>query len=183
MLDDLVAVVVSEEVVLEPAPLADFLQEVRQGVRRGVFPEQGVLNAGGSAVGDDVVHRPACFLQIGLGFPVLLLAGQLLLPPGAVVYPEQRALGVQSLELLLEQGVVRLQNAVPDIVAAGSAHGEDALPAQLKHLAPFQHKHRWADGPHRSAAPLLQRVGTQGIIVFMIAGDECRGKGPPFQEV
>ena len=184
MLEHQIAVALSEEVILEPTLPADFFQEICQSVRRGELPEQGILDDGGGAVGDDVVHCPACLLQIGPGLPVLRLAGQLLLPPGSVVYPKRRPLGVQCLEPLQEeQRVIGFQDAVPDIVAAGAAHGEDAFPAQLKYLAPFQQEHRWADAPHLPTMPFLRRIGAQSIVVLMVTGHEGRSKRPLFQEI
>lgn len=80
--------IMSEEVILELAPLADLLQKVCEGIWLGQRPQQVVLDAGGSAVGEDVVHRPPSLVQAGPGLGVLRLAGQLLPPPGAVVDPE-----------------------------------------------------------------------------------------------
>lgn len=47
-----------------------------------------------------------------------------------VVYSVHRPAGVQPLAFLLEQGIVRFQDAVLDIVTAGPAHGEEG-PALL----------------------------------------------------
>ena len=96
--------------------------------------EQIVLDAGECAVRNDVVHLPACMFQIPSRFLVLLWAGQLLFPPGSVLDPEGRPSCVEPFELLEELGSIRIQDAVLDIVAAGSAHGEDPFSAHVKYL-------------------------------------------------
>ena len=139
--DDLIFMVVSEEMILEPAPLADSLQEVGEGIRFGQRPQQVVLDAGGSAVGEEVVHRPPDLVQAGPGLGILHFVGQLLPPPGAVVDPESCALGVELLEPPQEVRRVRLQDAVLDVVAAGAAHHKEHPPAQIEHLPTLQHQH------------------------------------------
>ena len=133
--------IVAKEVILEPAPLADLLQKVSEGIWFGQRPQEVVLDAGGTAVGEDVVHRPPSLVQAGPGPGVLRLAGQLLPPPGAVVDPESCALGVELLEPPQEVRRVRLQDAVLDIVAAGAAHRKEHPPAQIEHLPTLQHQH------------------------------------------
>ena len=91
LLDNPVHVVMPEEVVFELAPLGNFLQEICQGVCLIKSAAQFILHRGGAAVGDDAVHLPACSVQAGPGGLVLLLAGQLLFPPGQVVHPVHRA--------------------------------------------------------------------------------------------
>ena len=132
---------------------------------------------------DDIVHRPAYFLQVGPGGLVLLLAGQFLLPPGAVVHPVHRPAGVQPPAFLLEQRIVRLQDAVLDVVAAGPAHGEEALALDVVDLTPHQVDHRGADTLHPATVPVLNRELGQHIEVLMIAGYEQGGKGLCLQPV
>ena len=175
--------VVSEEVILELAPLADLLQKVCEGIWLGQRPQEIVLDAGGTAVGEEVVHRPPGPVEVGPGLGILRLAGQLLPPPGAVVDPEGRALGVEPLEPPQEVRRVRLQNAVLDVVAAGTAHSEECPAPQVEHLPTLQHQHRGADRSHPAAVPLRLGVGSQGVIVFMVAGHEGRGEWPGVQEV
>ena len=59
--------VVSEEVILELAPLADLLQKVCEGIWLGQRPQEIVLDAGGTAVGEEVVHRPPGPVEVGPG--------------------------------------------------------------------------------------------------------------------
>ena len=49
-----------------------------------------------------------------------------------VVYSVHRPAGVQPLAFLLEQGIVRFQDAVLDIVTAGPAHGEEGQAAIMR---------------------------------------------------
>lgn len=113
---------------------------------------------------DDVVHLPSYAFQIPSRFLVFLRAGQLLFPPGSVVDPEGRPSCVEPLELLKKLGIVRLQDAVLDIVAAGSAHGEDPFSAHVKHLPALQQEHRGPNAADLPAVPVLQWVCPQGII-------------------
>ena len=161
--------IVPEEVVPEPAPLPHLLQKVRQFVWPGPHSQQFILDTGRRAVGHDVVHIPAGLVQILSGLQVLLPAGQFLFPPGPVIDPESRPPCVEQLELLEELGIVRLQDAVLDIVAAGPAHGEDPLSVYFKHLAAFQQEYRGADPANLPTLPLLQWIGPQGVVVFMVA--------------
>lgn len=133
--------IVAKEVILEPAPLADLLQKVSEGIWFGQWSQQIVLDAGGTAVGEDVVHHPPGPVEIGPGLGILRFIGQLLPPPGAVVDPESCALGVELLEPPQEVRRVRLQDAVLDIVAAGAAHRKEHPPAQIEHLPTLQHQH------------------------------------------
>ena len=67
-----VAVVVSKQPVVVLCPVFDLLEEVRQVVRRVVLGElEG--DAGGGAVGEDVVQRPAVGIQASSGLRIFLL--------------------------------------------------------------------------------------------------------------
>lgn len=175
--------VMPEEPVSEPAPLPDLIQKFCEGIRGGAASQQFLLDAGGGAVGDDVVHTPSRPLQIGPGLLIFLRCGQSLLPPGAVVHPKGRTLGLEALELLLKQWVIRFPNAVLDIMAVRSPHGEHALASKVKYLAPLQQEHGGLDAADRSAVSLLQRIDTQGIVILMVAGHEQGGERPSLQEV
>ena len=101
----------------------------------------------------------------------------------AVVVSEEVISEPAPLELLKKLGIVRLQDAVLDIVAAGSAHGEDSFSAHVKHLPALQQEHRGPNAADLPAVPVLQWVCPQGVIVFVVPRDEEGGKGPALQEV
>ena len=69
-----------EEVVFELTPPGNFVKEICQGVSLIKSAAEFILHRSGAAVGDDVVHLPACSVQVGSGGLVLILAGQFLLP-------------------------------------------------------------------------------------------------------
>ena len=75
-----VVVVVAEQPVVICCSFPHLLQEVREPICLVVSaPREG--DAGGSAVGDDVVHLPVVSLQILQGFDVFLIRGKFLPPP------------------------------------------------------------------------------------------------------
>ena len=73
-INDFVVMVVPEQLVVVLCPVFDLLEEVRQVIRHIV---SGKLegNAGGCAVGEDVVHRPAVGVQVSSGLCIFLLRG------------------------------------------------------------------------------------------------------------
>ena len=178
-----VFVVVSEKPVLESASLSNLIEKVCQGIPLEQPAAECVLNATGAAVGDDVIYIPPCLIQrFPCGF-VFILAGQFLFPPRPVVDTEQRACGVELLQLSLIVRIIRFQNAVPDIVAAGAAHGKYPLSADVIKLAPHQMQDAGAYGLYQAAVPLADWIVAEQIIVFMVSADEQRGKGPGLQPV
>ena len=178
-----VFVVVSEKPVLESASLSNLIEKVCQGIPLEQPTAECVLNATGAAVGDDVVHVPTCFVQCFSCGPVFVLAGQLLFPPGAVIDSVESACGVELPQLSLIVRIIRFQNAVPDIVAAGAAHGKYPLSADVIKLAPHQMQDAGAYGLYQAAVPLADWIVAEQIIVFMVSADEQRGKGPGLQPV
>lgn len=134
-------------------------------------------------MGDDVVHLPPRLVEVLPRFQILFWAGQLLPPPGSVVDPEWCSSGFQRVEFQEKQGIVRFQDATLDIVAAGPSHGENPFPIKVKHLPTLQQEYRGADAANFSAVPILQRIGPQGVIVFVVPCHEQGGKGPALQEV
>lgn len=100
-----------------------------------------------------------------------------------MVDAEQRACGVELPQRSLIVRVIRFQNAVPNIVAAGAARDEDALSADLIELPPHQMKDTGTDRLHLSAVPFAHRVVPQKVIVFVIAVHKQGGKGPVRQPV
>jgi hypothetical protein len=134
-------------------------------------------------MGNDVIYIPPCLIQrFPCGF-VFILAGQFLFPPRPVVDAEQRACGVELPQLSLIVRIIRFQNAVPDIVAAGAAHGKYPLSADVIKLAPHQMQDAGAYGLYQAAVPLADWIVAEQIIVFMVSADEQRGKGPGLQPV
>ena len=64
--------VVAKQPVVVLSPVFDLLEEVRQVVRH-IVPGELEGNAGGGAVGEDVVHRPAAGIQVPSGLCIFLL--------------------------------------------------------------------------------------------------------------
>ena len=167
-----VFVVVSEKPVLESASLSNLIEKVCQGIPLEQPAAECVLNAAGAAVGDDVVHVPTCFVQCFSCGPVFVLAGQFLFPPGAVVDSVESPCGVELPELSLVVRIVWFQNAIPNVVTAGPAHGKDFLSTDLVELTAHQVQDAGADRLHQSAVPLTCRVVAEHIIVFVVPADE-----------
>ena len=67
-----VVVVVTEQPVVVLGPVLDPLEEVRQVIRH-VVPGELEGDAGGGAVGEDVVHRPVVGVQVSSGLCIFLL--------------------------------------------------------------------------------------------------------------
>ena len=177
-----VAMIMAEQPVVIFRSFFDLLQEIREPVRL-VVAASHEGDAGGSAVGDDVVHVPTCFVQCFSCGPVFVLAGQLLFPPGAVIDSVESACGVELPQLSLIVRIIRFQNAVPDNVAAGAAQGKYPLSADVIKLAPHQMQDAGAYGLYQAAVPLADWIVAEQIIVFMVSADEQRGKGPGLQPV
>ena len=178
-----VFVVVSEKPVLESASLSNLIEKVCQGIPLEQPAAECVLNAAGAAVGDDVVHVPTCFVQCFSCGPVFVLAGQFLFPPGAVIDSVESTCVVELPKLSLIVWIVRLQNAVPNVVTAGPAHGKDFLPADLVELTAHQVQDAGTDRLHQTAMPLTCWVTSEQIIVFVIPIDEQGGECPVLQPV
>ena len=175
--------VVSEKPVLESASLSNLIEKVCQGIPLEQPAAECVLNAAGAAVGYDVVHITTSLVQRCPCGSVFIFAGQFLFPPRPVVDAEQRACGVELPQLSLIVRIIRFQNAVPDIVAAGAAHGKYPLSADVIKLAPHQMQDAGAYGLYQAAVPLADWIVAEQIIVFMVSADEQRGKGPGLQPV
>lgn len=170
--------VVSKEMVIESAPPGYLLQEIGQSVSLVKSTVQLILYRGGATVSDDVVYRPTRFVQRGPGGPVFLLAGQFLFPPGTVVHPVRRTAGIQPPAFLLEQGIVRLQNSPINVMAAGPTHRKKGLALDAVDLASQQVEYRGTNTLHFSPAPLLHRILSQQVKVFVVPGDKQGRKGP-----
>ena len=116
-------------------------------------------------------------------FLILRLAGKFLLPPGLVVDPEAPPHSAKGPVLFFKIRRFRIQNAVLDVMAPGTAHGEEGIPLQVKDLPAHQVDHMRPDSLNLSAVPFLCRVFSQQVEVFMVAADEQRGKGQILQPV
>ena len=168
--------VVSKEPVLESAALLNLIEEICQGIPPEWAAAECVLNAAGTTVGDDVVYIPACFVQCFSCGPVFVLARQFLFPPGAVIDSVESACGVELPEHSLEVWIIWFQNAVPNVVTAGPAHGKDFLSADLVELPSHQVQNAGTDRLHQPAVPHTCRVAAEQIIVFVIPTDEQGGE-------
>jgi len=79
-----VVVIMAEQPVVVSCSFPYLLQEVRETIRLVVAaPREG--DAGGGAVGDDVVHLPADRVKASLRFIIFYIGGQLLDPPRDMV--------------------------------------------------------------------------------------------------
>ena len=159
------------------------LQEVRESVRLVVTgPHEG--DAGGSAVGDDVVHLPADRVEASPRLGVFLIGRQFLRPPRDVVDAVSRSgLALEHHEPSLKIRGIRLQNPILDVVAFCAAHGEEAAALQLEDLAARQVQNMGTNTVYLAAVPIVHGVSFQRIIVFMVAADEGQREGQAFQPV
>ena len=159
------------------------LQEVREPVRL-VVAASHEGDAGGSAVGDDVVHLPADRVKASPRFGVFLIGGQLLRPPRDVVDAVSRSwLALEHREPSLKIRGIRLQNPILNIVAFCTAHGEEAVTLQLEDLTAHQVQNMGANTVYLAAVPIVHGVSFQRVIVFMVAADEDQREGQAFQPV
>jgi len=78
---------------------------------------------------------------------------------------------------------IRLQNSILDVMAFGTAHGEEAEALQLEDLAAHQVQNMGTNTVYLAAVPLRHRVSFQRVIVFMVAADEGKREGQAFQPV
>lgn len=183
VVNDFVVVVMSEQPVVELGSFFDFLQEAGQVVVNISTVSQYVHDAVWGAVCDHIVHLIVNTLQTALGFLIFRLAGKLLLPPGSVVDPEAGAHSAKSPVLFFKIRRFGIQNAILDVVAPGTAHGEEGVSLQVKDLPAHQMDYMRPDSLDRSTVPFLCRVFAQQVEVFMVAADEQRGIGQILQPV
>ena len=145
-------------------------------------PHEG--NAGGGAVGDDVVHLPADRVEVSPRLGVFPIGGQFLRPPGNVVDAVSRSwFALEHHEPSLKIRGIRLQNPILNIVAFCAAHGEEAAALQLEDLTAHQVQNMGTNAMHLAAVPLCHGVSRQRVIVFMVAADEGKREGQAFQPV
>ena len=145
-------------------------------------PHEG--DAGGSAVGDDVVHLPANRVEVSPCLGVFFIGGKLLRPPRDVVDAVPRSgLTLEHREPSPKIRGVRLQNPILNIVAFCAAHGEEAVTLQLEDLAAHQVQHMRSNAMYLAAVPFHHRVSFQRVVVLMISADEGKREGQAFQPV
>ena len=183
VVDDFVIVVMSKQPVVELGPFFDFLQEAGQVVVNISTVSQYVHDAVWGAVCDHIVHLIVNAFQAVPSFLILGFIGKLLFPPGVVVDPESGAHSAKGPVLFFVIGCFGVQNTVLDIMASGTAHGEEGIPLQIKDLPAHQMDHMRTDSLDLSAVPFLCGVFSQQVEVFMVAADEQRGKGQVLQPV
>ena len=183
VVDNFVVVVMSEQPVVELGPFFDFLQEAGQLVVNISTVSQYVHDAVWGAVCDHIVHLIVNAFQAVPSFLILGFIGKLLFPPGVVVDPESGAHSAKSPVLFFKIRRFGIQNAILDVVAPGTAHGEDGVSLQVKDLPAHQMDYMRPDSLDRSTVPFLCRVFAQQVEVFMVAADEQRGKGQILQPV
>ena len=178
-----VVVVMAEQPAVVFCSFPYLLQEVCEPVRLVVAaPHEG--DAGGSAVGDDVVHLPADRVELSPRLGVFLIGGQLLRPPRDVVDAVSRSwLALEHREPSLKIRGIRLQNPILDVVAFCAAHGKEAVTIQLKDLPAHQVQNMGTNAVYLAAVPLRHGVSFQRVIVFMVAADEDQREGQAFQPV
>ena len=129
---------------------------------------------------DDVVHHT---VQAGPRHLVFLLTGQLLLPPETVVYTEQRTALFELPKLFLEVGIVRLQDAILDIMGGSTAHGKKLPATELIDLAPHEMQDGGTYPLDLSAMPLLFGITFVGVIIFVVPEHKGGGVWPILQPV
>ena len=136
--NDPVVVIMTEQPVVVFRSFFDLLQEIREPVRLVVAaPHEG--DAGGSAVGDDVVHRPADRVEVSPCLGVFFIGGKLLRPPRDVVDAVPRSgFALEHREPSLKIRGIRLQNSILDVMAFCAAHGEETAALQLEDLTAHQ---------------------------------------------
>ena len=178
-----VVVVVAEQPVVVSCSFPYLLQEVREPVRL-VVAASHEGDAGGSAVGDDVVHLPADRVEVSPRLGIFLIGGQLLRPPRDVVDAVSRSwFALEHREPSLKIRGIRLQNPILDVVAFCAAHGEEAAALQLEDLAARQVQHMRTNTVYLATVPIVHRISFQRVIVFMVAADEGKREGQAFQPV
>ena len=73
-----------------------------------------------------------------------------------------------------------IQDAVLNIVAGCSAHGEEGISIQLKNPPPHEVDHMGEDPRYPSAPPFLYRIFRQQVKVLVVPVDEQEGEGQAF---
>ena len=165
----------------KPPPVTAFLPDLFQVIGERVRLVQPApcqrLRRGRRTMRHDKVHFPAGALQISSALLELCFTRHLFLPPGMVVHPEQSAPAAQLRVFPAEIRLLRVQNAVPDVMASGPAEGKQTDVLQLVHLAAHQMNDVFADILDLSTVPFLHRQLRQHIIILMIPVHPQKSEG------
>ena len=100
-----------------------------------------------------------------------------------MVDPEAGAHSAKSPVLFFKIGSFGIQNTILDVMAPGSAHGEEGVPLQIKDLPTHQMDYMGPNALDFPTVPFLYGVLSQQVEVFMVAADKQRGKRQVFQPV
>lgn len=141
---------------MESAAFPNLIEKVCRGISLEHPAAECVLNAAGATVGDDVVSQPILpSFFCGLLF---IFAVQFLITPESVVDSIESARGVELPKLSFIARIIRLENTIPDIVAAGPAHGKDFLSSDLVKLSLQQVQDVGTDRLHQIVVLLTRRM-------------------------
>ena len=176
VVNDFVVVVMSEQPVVELGSFFDFLQEAGQVVVNISTVSQYVHDAVWGAVGDHIIHLIVNAFQIAPSFFILGLTGKLLFPPGVMVDPEAGTHSSESPILFFKIRRIGIQNTIVNIVAPGTAHGEEGVSLQVEDLPAHQMDYMGPNALDFSAVPFLYGVFLQQVEVFVVAADKQRGE-------
>ena len=115
-LHDLIVVVVSKYPTFVFYTVPQLLEIVGKLVQLVHTATDDIRDAGWRAMGNNQVHSSAIGIQVLLCLVVLFLGWNLLRPPGPALDPKKSVLGAQLAVVVPEEWVVRIQDAIPDIV-------------------------------------------------------------------
>ena len=129
-----VIVKMSEEPVCVVQLPIHHLQKIAEGVRL-VLPAHGQDDVGRGAVGNYIVCFPACPFQGFQGGEIFRIGRHFFRPPRLAQNPKPvSASAFQFFPLGLKIWLCRVQDAILNIVAPGSSHGEEGASADLIEL-------------------------------------------------
>lgn len=167
-----IVMIMSEQPAIKVCLVSEFFQKIGQVIVDKSSVAQCVFDAAGGAMGDDVVHVIVGLFQVALRFLILRRAWKFFFPPGVVVDPKVRSHSTKSPILFLKVWGIGIQNAIFDVVAAGSAHGEEGVPLQFKNLTTHQVDDMGADALDLSAVLFFYRVFCQKIKILVVSADK-----------
>lgn len=149
--------------------LAHLFQKIGKAVMSVELLTINIDHTIGTAVRDYIIHRPVMGLQISDCFLILFIGRHLLFPPGKMVDSERRTVSPQKPILHLKFRIVQFQNASGYIMAGCTTHGKEAMPINVKYLAPHQMNHIRTDELHLASVPFHDWIFGQCFKVLMVA--------------